>query len=67
MIKISSLLTLYGLLVKNPHTNAGDLGSTLGSQRSPKKEMTAHSSILAVEIPWTEQAIVHGITGSGMT
>ena len=37
MIKISSLLTLYGSLIKNPPANAGDLSSTLGSQRSPKE------------------------------
>ena len=33
-----------------------------------KEEMATHSSILAWEIPWTEepwQAIVHGVTNSG--
>ena len=33
-----------------------------------EKEMATHSSILAWEIPWTEepwQAIVHGVTNSG--
>ena len=40
---------------------------SLGHKDHLKKEMTTHSSILAMEIPWTEQIIVHGITGSGMT
>ena len=33
-----------GSVVKNPPANAGDVGSVLGS----------HSSILAKELPWTE-------------
>ena len=37
IIKISSLLTSYGSLVKNPPANAADLGLILGSQRSPKE------------------------------
>ena len=47
------------LLVKNLPANAGvtgDMGSIPGLGRSPEKEMTAHSSILAWEIPWTEKA-----------
>ena len=32
-----------------------DLCLTPGSGRSPGKEMTTHSSILAWEIPWTEE------------
>ena len=35
--------------------NAGDLGSILGSGRSPGKEMATHSNILAWRIPWTEE------------
>ena len=35
--------------------NAGDTGSIPGSERSPEKEMTAHSSILAWRIPWMEE------------
>ena len=45
-------------VVKNPLANAGgtgDGGSIPGSGRSPEKEMTAHSSILAWRIPWTEE------------
>ena len=30
----------------------------------PWKEMAPHSSILAWEIPWTEEATVHGVTKS---
>ena len=40
-------------VVKNPPANAGDVGSIPG--RSPEKEMATHSSILAGEIPWTEE------------
>ena len=35
--------------------NVGDVGSILGSERSPGEEMTTHSSRLAWEIPWTEE------------
>ena len=45
-------------LVKNPRANAEDArdtGSIPGSGRSPGKEMTPHSSILAWRIPWTEE------------
>ena len=42
-------------VVKNPLANAGDAGSIPGSGRSPEKEMATHSSILAWEIPWTEE------------
>ena len=47
------------LLVMNLPANAGvtgDMGSIPGLGRSPEKEMTAHSSILAWGIPWTEKA-----------
>ena len=38
-------------MVKNPLANAGDLGWI-----DPlEKEMATHSSILAWEIPWTEE------------
>ena len=46
------------LVVKNPPANAGDIrdmGSISGSGRSLEKEMATHSSILAWEIPWTEE------------
>ena len=35
--------------------NVGDLGLTSGSGRSPGKETATHSSILAWEIPRTEE------------
>ena len=37
------------------HLNAGDLGSIPGLGRSPGEGMAIHSSILAQEIPWTEE------------
>ena len=50
-------------VVKNPPVNAGDVGSTPGSGRSPGEGMATHSSILAWEIPRTEErATVHGVT-----
>ena len=42
-------------MVKNPPANAGDPGSIPGSGRSLEKEIAAHSSILAWEIPWIEE------------
>ena len=44
-----------GSVVKNSHANAGDLGSIHGLGRAPGEEMATHSSILACEIPWTEE------------
>ena len=44
-------------MVKNLPANAGDagdMGSKPGWGRPPEKEMATHSSILAWEIPWTE-------------
>ena len=38
-------------MVKNPPANAGDVGLIPGSRRS----RATHSSILAWEIPWTEE------------
>ena len=46
------------LVVNNPHANAGDIrdpGSIPGLQDSLEKEMATRSSILAWEIPWTEE------------
>jgi len=40
---------------KNPPANAGDVGLTLGWEDSLEKEMATHFSILAWEIPWTEE------------
>ena len=42
-------------MVRNPPAKAGDEGSIPGSGRSPEEETAAHSSILAWEIPWTEE------------
>ena len=44
-----------GSVVKNPPANARDTGSFFGSGRSPEKEMATLSTILAWEIPWTEE------------
>ena len=44
-------------MVKNLPANAGDAGSVPGSGRSPEKEMAAHSSIFAWEIPWTKEPL----------
>ena len=41
-------------VVKNPPANGGDSGLIPGSGKSLEVEMTTHSSILAWEIPWTE-------------
>ena len=42
------------VVIKNQPANAGDASLIPRSERSPEKEMAAHSSILAWEIPWTE-------------
>ena len=44
-------------VINNPPASAGDardVGSILGSGRSPGEEMATHSSLLAWTIPWTE-------------
>ena len=43
-------------MVKNPPANAGDAGSIPRLGRVLEKETATHSSILAWEIPWTEEA-----------
>ena len=45
-----------GSEVKNLPANAGDLGGIPGLGRSPGEGNGNHSSILAWEIPWTEEA-----------
>ena len=40
---------------KESTCSAGDVGSIPGSGKSLEKEMATHSSILAWEIPWTEE------------
>ena len=44
-----------GSVVKNPPANSGDVDLIPGFRRSPGKEMATHSSLLAWEIPWTEE------------
>ena len=44
-----------GLVVKNLPANAGDMVWSLGWKDSLEKEIATHSSILAWEIPWTEE------------
>ena len=47
-----------GSVVKKPPVNAGDMGLIPGLGRSPGSpgELSTHSSILAWEIPWTEES-----------
>ena len=45
-------------VVKNPPANARDIrdaGSIPGSGKSPEEGMATYSSVLAWEIPWTEE------------
>ena len=44
-----------GSLVKNLPANAGEMGSIPSWEDALEKEMAIHSSILAWEIPWTEE------------
>ena len=44
-----------GSALKNPLANAGDLVQSLCWEDPLEKEMATHSSILAWEIPWTEE------------
>ena len=58
---------LSGTVIKNPSTDAGDtegVGSIPGWGRSLEKEMATHSSILAWEVPWTEEPGGLQIVGS---
>ena len=44
------------LVTKNPPTNAGDMWVlSLGREDTLEQVMATHSSILAWEIPWTEE------------
>ena len=50
-------LALPGASVeKNSPANAGDMGSIPGQEDPLEKEMATHSSSLAWEITWTEEA-----------
>ena len=51
-------------MVKNLPANAGDAGLILGWEDILEKEMTMHSSILAWDIPWTEEPGVLQSMGS---
>ena len=42
-------------MVKNPPANAGDVGLMPDQEDPLEKEMATYSSILAWEIPWTEE------------
>ena len=44
-------------MIKNPPTNAGDetQPQSLGQEDPLENKMATHSSILAWEIPWTEE------------
>ena len=57
-VSVKLLGFLGGSVVKNLPANAGDLGSIPGRTtlwRSPEEGMETHPSILAWEIPWTEE------------
>ena len=43
-------------MVKSLSVNAGDLSLILGSKDPVEEEMATHSSMLAWEIPWTEES-----------
>ena len=42
-------------MINDPHTSAGNVGLIPGSKDALEKAMATHSSILAWEIPWTEE------------
>ena len=44
-----------GSVIKNSLANAGDTVRSLGREDPLEEEMATHSSILAWEIPWTEE------------
>ena len=47
--------SLVAQLVKNPPTMQETQVQSLGQEDPVEKEMATHSSILAWEIPWTEE------------
>ena len=55
-------VSLVAQIVKNP-PNAEDVVSLLGWDGSLEKEMTAHSSILAWRVPWTEELVDYSLWG----
>ena len=54
-----------GTVGKSLPANAGDAGLIPGSGRSLEEEISSHSSILAWEIPWTEEP--GGLQSTGVT
>ena len=56
-----------GSVVKNPPAKQETWVGSLGQEDSLEKEMAIHSSILAWEIPWTEEhgGLVHEVTKIG--
>ena len=55
MACIKSILGFPGGSVVKLPANNGDGVLSLGQENSLEKEMASHSSILAWEIPWTEE------------
>ena len=51
-------------MVKNPPALQETQLPSLGQEDPLEKEMATHSSVLAWEIPWTEEPgrVVHGVT-----
>ena len=47
----------HGSVVKNPPANEGDAGLMPGAGRKDplEEDMATHSSVLAWEVPWTEE------------
>ena len=57
LVALTVCVTQVALLVKNPPANAGDRQMWVQSlcwEDPLQEEMATHSSILAWEIPWTE-------------
>ena len=46
-----------GSVVKKLRASVGDTGLITGSGRSSGEENATHSSVLAWEVPWTEEAL----------
>ena len=51
----SGCMPSSGSVGKESTFSSGDLGLIPGSGRSPREGIATHSSILAWEIPWTEE------------
>ena len=53
-----------GSVVKNLPTMQEMQVQSRGQEDALEKEMATHSSVLAWEIPWTEEPTVHGVAKS---